>query len=460
MATVSGECPTHLSTECRLIPIIFVPGTLATRLSDATSHDLVWNPSGGLFGSSPGPAVGKASDLKDLKRDLVPDEWNIDDYPPDLAERARDIYGFYGPLVDYHDKLLFALNEDLADKLAPFGCEPRVYAFGYDWRQDNAKSAAKLQELVKTARQECFGEKVILIAHSQGGLVARYYCGALKGESEVRSFFLIASPSLGSVHPYSRLKAGISYSLDGEIMLGLRVVVLRCSQAESVDLCRHTPSLYQLAPNKVLGAAQEGWMNVDSSHTGYPLERDAAAEAGKGTMAPPASSEPAKGPTFSHGKEPYTALRDMYAGVLDRIESRGPFKSYIAGAEAFHDRLTVGGKAYMHPNTINICTTDLATASSITLQPYGTLTARGNSYEYVSSGCAPVRLWTGRGDGSVMEISGNPPESLLTNRFIKNFVDDGHAGVEHSTLTNHPDTIRIVLEEIEAMFAEEKACES
>jgi pimeloyl-ACP methyl ester carboxylesterase len=59
--------------------------------------------------------------------------------------------------------------------------------FPYDWRLDNRVTAKRLQEFVEDRlprwrkRSHNKNAKVILVAHSMGGLVARYYLEVLEG---------------------------------------------------------------------------------------------------------------------------------------------------------------------------------------------------------------------------------------------------------------------------------------
>ncbi len=61
------------------------------------------------------------------------------------------------------------------------------FEFPYDWRRDNRVSARKLasfcDEKLASWRKDCGNReaKVILIAHSMGGLVSRYYVECLEG---------------------------------------------------------------------------------------------------------------------------------------------------------------------------------------------------------------------------------------------------------------------------------------
>src|SRR5439155_476942 len=60
---------------------------------------------------------------------------------------------------------------------APKPGERRYYIYAYDWRQDNVESARGLDRLIESIRRD-YGDpmlRVDIVAHSMGGLVARYY---------------------------------------------------------------------------------------------------------------------------------------------------------------------------------------------------------------------------------------------------------------------------------------------
>ncbi|QPT15120.1 hypothetical protein I6G37_09295 [Serratia rubidaea] len=64
-----------------------------------------------------------------------------------------------------------------------------LHVFGYNWLQSNAISAKKLQEYIRGVLETYQGrlaiDKVILITHSMGGLVARHYSENLNGRRNI-----------------------------------------------------------------------------------------------------------------------------------------------------------------------------------------------------------------------------------------------------------------------------------
>lgn len=207
--------PIKVKVRGRSLPIVVVPGFMGTRLSDPVTKKLVWNPTGFPMSlatdPTPGPFACDYERLQQVSSPLVPDDF----FPNEKEEERKKVehIRYHNHMVTpYYGKLAEKLaNEDyvLADaKAKKLGVKPRVYCCGYDWRQDNAKSAMRLAEVVDEALLETGEEKVILVAHSMGGLVARYYCRALGGESKVFAVHSVGSPMLGAPSAYTQLKHG------------------------------------------------------------------------------------------------------------------------------------------------------------------------------------------------------------------------------------------------------------
>nr|MDJ0572732.1 lecithin--cholesterol acyltransferase [Pleurocapsa sp. MO_192.B19] len=91
------------------------------------------------------------------------------------------------------------IYNDPEDKAANF------YHFPYDWRRDNRINGKILNRLLskrlKTWRETNgnSGAKVILLAHSMGGLVSRYHLEVLGGWQDCRALFTFGTPYRGSV---------------------------------------------------------------------------------------------------------------------------------------------------------------------------------------------------------------------------------------------------------------------
>jgi hypothetical protein len=92
-------------------------------------------------------------------------------------------------------------------------CDNPVHAFGYNWLQSNAKSGeelkARIDEIIKHYKaqgKQC--EKVILVTHSMGGLVARAACKLHGMEGKVAGVFHGVMPTDGAAASYKRMVSG------------------------------------------------------------------------------------------------------------------------------------------------------------------------------------------------------------------------------------------------------------
>jgi triacylglycerol esterase/lipase EstA (alpha/beta hydrolase family) len=128
---------------------------------------------------------------------LIPGLWKIDGYTK-TAQMVTD--HFHVTTGDIYN--------DPVDKAANF------YLFPYDWRRDCRVNAKILKRLIDQRLQrwrESSGAadaKVILMAHSMGGLVSRYYLEVLEGWRDSRALFTFGTPYRGSLNAVNFLANG------------------------------------------------------------------------------------------------------------------------------------------------------------------------------------------------------------------------------------------------------------
>ena len=92
-------------------------------------------------------------------------------------------------------------------------CHNPVHAFGYNWLQSNAVSGKALMEYIDSTikayvakDKQC--DKVILVTHSMGGLVARAACKLQGAEDLVAGVFHGVMPTDGAAASYKRMVSG------------------------------------------------------------------------------------------------------------------------------------------------------------------------------------------------------------------------------------------------------------
>jgi len=186
-------------------PVIVIPGVFGSKLRDRSTGAEAW----------PGTArMILFDDYRQLALDfdretlaVRPD--NLEAF--DIAEAAlgRDFYRrIIETLRDFGGYVRGTPG------VPPQPGERRYYLYPYDWRQDNIEAARGLDRLIETIRRD-YGDpalRVDIVAHSMGGLIARYYQRygtedvldgresqiTLYGSSRVRKLILLGTPNMGS----------------------------------------------------------------------------------------------------------------------------------------------------------------------------------------------------------------------------------------------------------------------
>ena len=114
------------------------------------------------------------------------------------AEHDTDEKKRHNPVVLLHG---FAMNRTnwiwLGRRLAARGIGP-LYGTSYFSPQTIKRSARHLQQFVESVLAKEGGERVDIVAHSLGGMVARYYIERLDGAKRVHRLVTIGSPHRGT----------------------------------------------------------------------------------------------------------------------------------------------------------------------------------------------------------------------------------------------------------------------
>ena len=248
-------------------PVIVIPGVLGSRLVDNVTRRVVWGEFGG-DGIDPSSMDGaqlialpmsEGRSLDTLK-DRVKTAGTLD------AFDVR-IFGFPFQINAYRD-LLSALGvggyRDDQTNLADFNYGEQSYSsfqFAYDWRRDNVENARLLHKFilekkayVEAERQKRYGNdfepvRFDIVAHSMGGLIARYYLEygeadlpadgstptpTWSGARNVDHVIMVATPNAGSLDAIQNLVQGETLS--------------RFLPRYEAAILGTMPALYQLLP--------------------------------------------------------------------------------------------------------------------------------------------------------------------------------------------------------------------
>ena len=232
-------------------PVIVIPGILGTELINSKTGETVW-PS--AFRTSQ-EGLPISVNLAANRDDLVPGKIL------ETAKLARLI-----PEVYVYRDLLDALRRFAGYRQGNWenpgadGDRDTFYVFAYDWRRDNVANARELVQRVQRLKERLQRPdlKFNVVAHSMGGLIARYaamYGDAdlppddvaihptWQGAAHISKIVMIGTPNEGSSDAFSTIVEGYS------ITEGLRRRVPLLNKLTAADAAR-TPSVFQLMPHR------------------------------------------------------------------------------------------------------------------------------------------------------------------------------------------------------------------
>ena len=248
-------------------PIIVIPGVLGSRLVDQNSQQVVWGQFGG-DGIDPASPWGARMIALPMQQNQSLSSLT-DAVKPVGTLDALDIQFLGVPFqINAYRDLLTALGvggyRDTQTKLSEFDYGNQSYSsfqFAYDWRRDNIENARLLHKFilekkayVETERRNRYGKdfppvRFDIVAHSMGGLVARYYLEygdndlpadgsaphvTWAGTEHVERLVMIGTPNAGALDAVGNLVHGETLS--------------RFLPRYEAAILGTMPALYQLLP--------------------------------------------------------------------------------------------------------------------------------------------------------------------------------------------------------------------
>jgi pSer/pThr/pTyr-binding forkhead associated (FHA) protein len=134
------------------------------------------------------------------------------------------------------------LGDYLVDELS-FRRQEDFFEFPYDWRQDVRISARQLGELIENIPRE---QPIVILAHSLGTYLTRYYVEVLGADQRVERVILMGGPHKGAVK-------GLTSMLVAPEVLPFGIMGERLRQ-----ILITFPSSYQILPDYPVGTDQSG----------------------------------------------------------------------------------------------------------------------------------------------------------------------------------------------------------
>jgi pimeloyl-ACP methyl ester carboxylesterase len=232
-------------------PIIVIPGILGSQIVNSKTGEVAW------------PSSDR-SEIDDLDLPVGTDfESNRDDLEASGILNVTKL-SLLLPEVRVYRDLLETLEEAAGyrrgsiDDPPADGATDTFYVFYYDWRRDNVENARLLARKVDTLKAKLGRPdlKFNILAHSMGGLVARYY--AMYGDrpldeadtpapdwaggANISRLLLLGVPNHGSMDALRSLVEGYNF-YGGDVRRS------RLFNKLDEDLIASLPSVYQLLPH-------------------------------------------------------------------------------------------------------------------------------------------------------------------------------------------------------------------
>lgn len=235
-------------------PVVFLPGVMGSRLYFQDSGKF-WDPDSTWRMLRWMPVWPLRSD-DDNRRELharEPAGVLIDALDPQAITADQLRLGWGGVVWSYYADLLHLLSE--------LAGEGKAFAVGYDWRQDIRWLGEYAADKLRGVLDLTGADRLALVTHSMGGLVAR---AAFQHDPEligrVSTFLSICQPTVGAVILYRRLFTGLVRGLDGGGGIADRAfrLLLGSSRSAFVANMSGLPGALQLLPSAFFPADAAG----------------------------------------------------------------------------------------------------------------------------------------------------------------------------------------------------------
>jgi pimeloyl-ACP methyl ester carboxylesterase len=270
------------STVVEKTTLVLIAGIMGNRLYNG--NERIWDP----------PLDGLPDITKAIRFGTIYKPYLMSDEDGDPAPLSTEGAGSeYGAMNKYQSIYQF-LDNDLNFPKSDYNFK----FFTYDWRYSSKESADCLADFIAN------DSKVILIAHSMGGLVASAYLDkGVTFRNKVEKMITLGTPYTGAV------KAIVGFEF-GDITGTLADLILAPHMKE---ICANTTSVYELLPTSRYGSS---YVNIpDEVYTSNSIPVD-----------------------LTHSQ-----ARDFFAENRPwAIKSDGTPKQMLAKSEAFHSDLMSG----------------------------------------------------------------------------------------------------------------------
>jgi pimeloyl-ACP methyl ester carboxylesterase len=219
-----------------------------------------------------------------------------------------------GDIVDTAIVPIYKPALDFLNQIAP----KTNYSFPWDWRTSPANTLAALDTFIDNVRNNNSGSKVVLMAHSMGGLLARWYIDDPARAAKVDRLLTLGTPYWGSPKALFPLAAGIETP-------GFSPLDLFVNNSDLKAFAINALGLYTLYPSANYGP----WLTV-TDKSPSPLDRAGVLDY--------------VGNTLGGNMDLLGEALDSHANILDGFKTNGVKYRVVAGTG-----LNTVGAINIHP---------------------------------------------------------------------------------------------------------------
>lgn len=224
-------------TNC---PIVFVPGFLGTRIQCVADDGF-----SELWPNIPNVRFGEMT--------LAEDGFTNEGEPGSCAAAAFAVSGRHGLVGSAGPKDVYQSTIDFLDLIA----FRRWAAYAYDWRRAVPVSVPGLDETIDAILEDTGATRVVLMAHSMGGLVSRLYIDDADRADKVVRFVTLGTPYWGAPKTHFALLAGDS-DQPGSDTFDLDIFV---TTRDLQRFARHALGAFWLYPSANFGS----WLSIEDA---------------------------------------------------------------------------------------------------------------------------------------------------------------------------------------------------
>ena len=278
-----------IKVKREIVPIVFVPGIMGTRLEQAATTKPAWDPDSKMFAAKfaflneaqrksllvnnvPGAAYSP-SYLRVIKALSDSTKGALDkagDPVPNAAEAEERGWGnllwdqSYGNFILKLSRFRPRMREsvlgvDIPLELDSIFATP-VYAIGYNWTDSCAAAgdmiAKRITQIIARESAKGVCEKVIVMTHSMGGLASRAASELSGAQASIQGIVHGVQPAIGAPAAYWRMKGGFEHAgLPGPDWL------IGPKGSYVTALLGNIPGGLELLPHPEYRPNGKGWLN-------------------------------------------------------------------------------------------------------------------------------------------------------------------------------------------------------